>query len=64
MVLTREPSDNIFVECADTARADYVVTGNPPTPFWKKNKVITLRDFIDFVAPLFAPHCGHTRVFE
>jgi predicted nucleic acid-binding protein len=43
----------MFVECADAARADYLVTGNPRyfPEFWKKTKVITSRDFIDIVAP-------------
>ena len=26
--VTSDPDDNIFVECADAARADYLVTGN------------------------------------
>lgn len=26
--ITSDPADNIFVECADAARADYLVTGN------------------------------------
>jgi uncharacterized protein len=25
---TSDPDDNIFLECADAARADYLVTGN------------------------------------
>ncbi len=51
--VTRDPDDNIFLECADLARSDYLVTGNPRhfPEFWKKTKVITSRDFIDIVAP-------------
>ena len=48
-----DPDDNIFLECADSARADYLITGNQrhfPT-FWKKTKVITCREFIDLTAP-------------
>lgn len=48
-----DPDDNMFVECADAARADYLVTGNLkhfPT-FWKSTKVITARDFVTLVAP-------------
>src|SRR5437867_962595 len=39
---TRDPSDNIFVECADAARADYLVTGNQRhfPRFWKQTKII------------------------
>jgi uncharacterized protein len=51
--ITRDPDDNIFLECADASRADYLVTGNPPhfPRFWKKTKVITSREFVSIVAP-------------
>ena len=51
--VTRDPDDNKFLECADAARADYLVTGNVRhfPKFWKKTKVITSREFIDVVAP-------------
>ena len=51
--VTSDPDDNIFVECADAAGADYLVTGNPRhyPAFWKKTKVITSREFINIVAP-------------
>ena len=53
--VTRDSDDNIFLECADSARADYLVTGNPRhfPKFWKKTKVITSRELIDIVAPHF-----------
>jgi uncharacterized protein len=55
--VTPDPDDNIFVECADTARADYLVTGNQRhfPKFWKKTKVITSREFITIVAPHLIP---------
>ena len=45
-----------FLECADAARADYLVTGNQRhfPKFWKKTKVITPREFITLVAPHLA----------
>jgi len=48
-----DPDDNMFVECADAARADYLVTGNLRhfPRFWKKTKIITPREFIGIVAP-------------
>jgi putative PIN family toxin of toxin-antitoxin system len=48
-----DPDDNIFLECADAAGADYLVTGNQKhfPKFWKKTKVITPREFISLVAP-------------
>jgi putative PIN family toxin of toxin-antitoxin system len=51
--VTHDPDDNIFLECADVARADYLVTGNQKhfPRFWKKTKVITSREFIGLVAP-------------
>ena len=51
--VTNDPDDNKFLECADAARADYLVTGNQRhfPKFWKKTKVITSREFIDIVAP-------------
>lgn len=51
--VTSDPDDNIFIECADAAGADYLVTGNPRhfPKFWKKTKVITSREFMELVAP-------------
>jgi uncharacterized protein len=48
-----DPDDNRFLECADAARADYLVTGNLRhfPRFWKKTKIITPREFIGLVAP-------------
>lgn len=48
-----DPDDNRFLECADAARADYLVTGNQRhfPRFWKKTKIITPREFIGIVAP-------------
>jgi len=48
-----DPDDNIFLECADAARADYLVTGNQKhfPKFWKATKVITPREFMSLVAP-------------
>ncbi len=53
LLVTKDPDDNKFLDCADTARADYLVTGNARhfPKFWKKTKVITSREFLDIVAP-------------
>lgn len=47
------PDDNIFLECADAARADYPVTGNQKhfPKFWKKTEIITPWEFIGLIAP-------------
>jgi uncharacterized protein len=51
--VTKDRDDNVFLECADAAGADYLITGNPKhfPKFWKKTKVITPREFISLVAP-------------
>lgn len=51
--VTNDPEDNIFIECADAARADYIVTGNARhfPRFWKNTKVVTSREFLSLVAP-------------
>lgn len=51
--VTTDPADNIFVECANAARADYLITGNVRhfPAFWKNTKIINSRDFLDMIAP-------------
>ncbi len=51
--ITTDPADNIFLECADAARADYVITGNERhfPRFWKSTKVISSREFLNIIAP-------------
>jgi putative PIN family toxin of toxin-antitoxin system len=48
-----DPDDDVFVECADAARADYLITGNLKhfPAFWKQTKIITAREFISLAAP-------------
>jgi putative PIN family toxin of toxin-antitoxin system len=47
-----DPDDNIFLECAVAARADYLVTGNikdfPPT--WAETCVVTARRFLNIIS--------------
>ena len=51
-----DPADNIFIECAEAARADYLVTGNVRhfPRFWKNTKIVTSREFVQMVAPHLA----------
>ena len=51
--VTSDPADNMFVECADAARADYLITGNQRhfPPFWKNTKIITSSEFLSIIAP-------------
>ena len=48
-----DPDDKIFLECADAAHADYLITGNLKhfPRFWKETKIITPREFISLAAP-------------
>jgi uncharacterized protein len=52
-----EPDDNVFLECADKAGADYLITGNSRhfPKFWKKTKIITAREFVSLAAPHLIP---------
>ena len=54
--VTSDPDDNIFLECADAARADYLVTGNSRhfPSFWKQTKIVTSREFVTLIAPHLA----------
>lgn len=47
-----DPDDIIFLECAETAAADYLVTGNRkhyPNE-WKKTRIVTAREFMETIA--------------
>ena len=48
-----DPQDDKFIECADAARADYLVTGNVRhfPKFWKNTKVVTSPELLSLVAP-------------
>jgi putative PIN family toxin of toxin-antitoxin system len=46
-----DPDDNIFLECAQAAEADYLVTGNQRhfPGRWKKTRVIGPRELIELL---------------
>jgi putative PIN family toxin of toxin-antitoxin system len=48
-----DPDDNIFLECAEEARADYLVSGNKRhfPRFWKSTKIVSARELLELVAP-------------
>jgi len=48
-----DADDNIFLECADAARADYLITGNSKhfPLHWKQTKVVSAREFVSLVSP-------------
>jgi uncharacterized protein len=47
-----DPDDNMFLECAESAHAHYVVTGNqrhfPET--WGGTRIVTARQFLEAIA--------------
>ena len=51
--VTSDPDDNIFIECADAARADFLVTGNRKhfPAYWKSTKIVSPREFVSLAAP-------------
>ncbi len=51
--VTTDPDDNMFLECADAARADYLITGNIRhfPRYWKRTKIITSREFFSVITP-------------
>jgi predicted nucleic acid-binding protein len=51
--ITSDPGDNMFIECADAARADYLISGNQRhfPKFWKNTKVTSSREFLNVIAP-------------
>lgn len=55
--LAADPDDDKFIECADAAKADYLITGNTRhfPKFWKQTKIITTREFISIAAPHLLP---------
>lgn len=48
LTITRDPSDNRFLECAEAARADYLVTGNKRhfPKNWRQTLVVNARELV------------------
>jgi len=44
-----DPDDNCFLECAEAAGADYLITGNKRhfLARWKNSKIVNTREFLD-----------------
>jgi len=53
LAVASDPDDDMFLECADAARADYLITGNRRhfPAFWKGTKIISSREFIALASP-------------
>ena len=50
-----DPDDNIFLQCAAAAAAQYLVTGNQghfPPGVWGKLRIVTARQFLGDIAKI------------
>lgn len=47
-----DPDDDVFLECAHAAKAQFLVTGNPKhfPASWRDTKVVSARQFLDALA--------------
>ena len=46
-----DPDDNCFLECAEAAAADYLITGNKRhfPKMWKKTRIVNTREFLNAI---------------
>ena len=51
--VTSHTADNRFLECADAARADYLVTGNKRhfPKIWRQTSVVNARELLEWIIP-------------
>lgn len=51
--ISPDPDDNRFLECADAAKADYLVTGNKRhfPKHWRQTLVVNARELLEWVIP-------------
>ena len=50
---SKDPTDNMFLECAEAGKADYLVTGNKRhfPEAWKATIVVNAKELITLIAP-------------
>ncbi len=53
LAVCHDPDDDIFLDCADAARADYLITGNARhfPAYWKNTKIINARELMNIIGP-------------
>jgi uncharacterized protein len=51
--VARDPGDNRFLECAEAAKADYLVTGNKRhfPKQWRQTLIVNAREFLEWTIP-------------
>jgi len=52
LTIAHDPADNQFLECAEAARADYLVTGNKRhfPKIWRQTLVVNACELIEWIA--------------
>jgi putative PIN family toxin of toxin-antitoxin system len=51
-VVEENPADNKFIECAQTANADYIISGDKhllKVACYKKTKIVSVSEFIEII---------------
>ncbi len=53
LAMAHDPTDNRFLECAEAARADFLVTGNKRhfPEQWRQTVVVNAREFLGWIIP-------------
>jgi putative PIN family toxin of toxin-antitoxin system len=53
LTVAQDPADNCFLECAEAARADYLVTGNKRhfPKNWRQTLVVNARELLEWTVP-------------
>jgi putative PIN family toxin of toxin-antitoxin system len=51
--LAHDPADNRFLECAEAAKADYLVTGNQRhfPKSWRQTQIVNARQLLEWIIP-------------
>ena len=51
--IARDPGDNRFLECAEAAKADYLVTGNKRhfPKQWRQTLIVNARELLEWTIP-------------
>lgn len=54
-VITADPADNKFLECAQAAQADFLITGNTkhfPFKQFQDTRIVSPKEFIEYALAL------------
>jgi predicted nucleic acid-binding protein len=53
ITVARDPGDNRFLECAEAAKADYLITGNKRhfPKQWRQTLIVNARELLEWTIP-------------